>query len=675
MYKNITTVLAIVGSQNPYSFTLATVKKLFEHDALKCYKKEIIALKDFNISDCIGCECCFQEGYCPLDQHDNFNVIVDKMKAADVILFASPIYLYTMPGSFKTFFDRLSRGIHTMFFAGKLSFSLITTRASGIKYLQEYMEILMHYLGMKQLGTFAYSKATREWDRFIERTAVSIAKEIENCNCYFNAGLEKNYNYQRELYTAPDIAKKKGYEIEFWNQNWVNECSSFQEFALKNRINLGLCTNGLQDHTTLLPTLYSNSDINLSEGTLERIQKYFTFYLDIFLNGKMSKIYYPDLLFVINSLYPYFENKAPWESLGYEICCMLAKDLEDKGYASLGMFGGLGYTTLLINEYSANTGHLQNLSNEISNFLLEQAVKFTKQVQTFNSTHSNYYDVIRGLSGIVYYLMDLNLKDHEQIESIISYLIGLSGYHRYKEENVLNYHIPASNQFREDEKIKFPDGNFNFGISHGMMGPLIALSKAYYKNYKTPGLINAIREILKIYNQFKSYQHSIPVWPTQLAYDDYIRGTFANDTRIPRASWCYGNISIARGLQKVGHYIGDTDLYNSSTTDLYAILEQQPKDYNLQLPTVCHGYSSVITIRMAAYREKKDEQLLRGLESDLDALWISLLRDCTSSSTEEIIHNVFENDLSFLQGAAGVALTLLGILKDNLTYNQLLMMD
>jgi len=65
---------------------------------------EFITLQDKEIKFCKGCLACQKLGTCVIK--DDLNAIVEKMKNADVIVFASPIYYYEMAGQLKTLLDR-----------------------------------------------------------------------------------------------------------------------------------------------------------------------------------------------------------------------------------------------------------------------------------------------------------------------------------------------------------------------------------------------------------------------------------------------------------------------------------------------------------------------------------------------------------------------------------------
>lgn len=67
-------------------------------------KVEKVYLRDKNIGFCKGCLACVNTNRCVIK--DDAAEIVEKMLAADVIVFATPIYYYEMSGQMKTLLDR-----------------------------------------------------------------------------------------------------------------------------------------------------------------------------------------------------------------------------------------------------------------------------------------------------------------------------------------------------------------------------------------------------------------------------------------------------------------------------------------------------------------------------------------------------------------------------------------
>ena len=65
---------------------------------------EKIFLRDHSIGYCVGCGYCFDNQKC--SRKDDMAAILDKLVDADVIVFATPVYFYSMDAQMKTFIDR-----------------------------------------------------------------------------------------------------------------------------------------------------------------------------------------------------------------------------------------------------------------------------------------------------------------------------------------------------------------------------------------------------------------------------------------------------------------------------------------------------------------------------------------------------------------------------------------
>lgn len=65
---------------------------------------EQVSLKDKTIAFCKGCLACQKLGHCVIA--DDAIAIAEKMKQADVIVWATPVYYYEMSGQMKTLIDR-----------------------------------------------------------------------------------------------------------------------------------------------------------------------------------------------------------------------------------------------------------------------------------------------------------------------------------------------------------------------------------------------------------------------------------------------------------------------------------------------------------------------------------------------------------------------------------------
>ena len=67
---------------------------------------ETIYIREKKLGYCQGCLVCLKKGAC--FQKDDGNVLLSKMKEADVVCFSSPVYYYSVTGQMKTFIDRMN---------------------------------------------------------------------------------------------------------------------------------------------------------------------------------------------------------------------------------------------------------------------------------------------------------------------------------------------------------------------------------------------------------------------------------------------------------------------------------------------------------------------------------------------------------------------------------------
>jgi multimeric flavodoxin WrbA len=111
---------------------------------------ELIDLCDSRVTPCTACEGCSFNGICVFD--DDVPLIIERMKAADGIIFASPVYIDNVSGQMKIFFDRLADVIHYQILHGKYGCSVATTHTSGGDEIVAYQNHVLNYLGVVSVG-------------------------------------------------------------------------------------------------------------------------------------------------------------------------------------------------------------------------------------------------------------------------------------------------------------------------------------------------------------------------------------------------------------------------------------------------------------------------------------------------------------------------------------------
>lgn len=68
-------------------------------------RAEKVRLSELNIGYCRGCGACFSAHRCV--QRDDMDALSARLKAADAIVMASPVYFYSINGQLKAMIDRL----------------------------------------------------------------------------------------------------------------------------------------------------------------------------------------------------------------------------------------------------------------------------------------------------------------------------------------------------------------------------------------------------------------------------------------------------------------------------------------------------------------------------------------------------------------------------------------
>jgi len=144
-------ILAIHGSPLTLRSTTRKLAEFVLEEAAEAgAETEMIDLCDLRITPCTACEGCSFNGICVYE--DDVPVLVERMKEADGIVFASPVYIDNVSGQMKIFFDRLADAIHYQVLAGKSGCSVASTHTSGGDGVVAYQNHVLNYLGVIAVG-------------------------------------------------------------------------------------------------------------------------------------------------------------------------------------------------------------------------------------------------------------------------------------------------------------------------------------------------------------------------------------------------------------------------------------------------------------------------------------------------------------------------------------------
>ena len=97
-------ILVILGGGRPKGNTAQLVEAFVRGACEAGHQVETVSLLKTEVKGCLGCNAC-RYGK-PCIQRDGFNALVPRILAADLIVFASPLYFWTVSSRMKAFIER-----------------------------------------------------------------------------------------------------------------------------------------------------------------------------------------------------------------------------------------------------------------------------------------------------------------------------------------------------------------------------------------------------------------------------------------------------------------------------------------------------------------------------------------------------------------------------------------
>jgi multimeric flavodoxin WrbA len=116
---------------------------------------EIIPLSDHRIGICRGCKLCFTSGEAACPLKDDRDVLIEKMRTSDGVIFASPNFSFQVSSLMKIFLDRLGFVFHRPSFFGKTFTSIVSQGIYGGQKIVSYLDFVAKGLGFNTVkGTY-----------------------------------------------------------------------------------------------------------------------------------------------------------------------------------------------------------------------------------------------------------------------------------------------------------------------------------------------------------------------------------------------------------------------------------------------------------------------------------------------------------------------------------------
>lgn len=224
------TKIVIIHGQNHKGSTYHIAHKLA--DKIGGETTEFFLPRDFG-EFCVGCTTCFikTETKCP--HYEKLAPLTRAIDEADVIILASPVYVYHVTGAMKAFLDHYGYRwmVHSpeesMF--KKQGVCITTAAGAGLKSTMKDMSDSLFFWGVPKIYKFGMAVAATDWDSVndkkksaIEKTTTSIAAKINNKNGKVKPGIKTKF-----MFSMMRLMMKNGWnerDINYWKaKGWLDK--------------------------------------------------------------------------------------------------------------------------------------------------------------------------------------------------------------------------------------------------------------------------------------------------------------------------------------------------------------------------------------------------------------------------------------------------------------------
>ena len=167
-------IVILVGSKRINGNT-AQLAQSFAEGAAKNNNVETVSVADYNVNACIGCNSCFVCEGNRCFQNDDMVQIYEKLRNADIVVIASPVYFYGISAQLKAIVDRLHTPMRNTFHIKKLGLLLVGAALLPNLFdpiLMQYQMVLDFFKlesignvlvhGVKDIGDIENSSALKE---------------------------------------------------------------------------------------------------------------------------------------------------------------------------------------------------------------------------------------------------------------------------------------------------------------------------------------------------------------------------------------------------------------------------------------------------------------------------------------------------------------------------------
>jgi len=394
---------------------------------------------------------------------------------------------------------------------------------------------------------------------------------------------------------------------------------------------------------------------------------------------------YPGILLFISTLAKIGKGFELSEEIEHVYILKIKDLLESNGYYSLSLFNGLAGICFSIHYASHGGKRYQRMLKTLHTLLISQVNKVyldpIKRKVSSIAHSSSFYDVIQGICGIGRYALEHLHQPHFQqlAEDINKTLIELCLPITIDSHVVPGWYLPATDVLNKEHQSKYPKGNFNLGLSHGVAGILAYLSIAYQKGVVVDKQKDTIKEISDWIKKKSFKKNSLIRWPTTVSWEEEVDKKQPSYFENYQDSWCYGVPGISRSLLLAGKVLKDENLKDFAITAFRGVFSRTQDERNLPGPAICHGIAGLLLLTNEMSREDGCSDLNYFVNMLRKKLLTTYNPDAPFGFSDVDFNqnnkHVLVNKPGLLEGSAGILLTLLSVSNTSLKWHLPLMIS
>ena len=304
------------------------------------------------------------------------------------------------------------------------------------------------------------------------------------------------------------------------------------------------------------------------------------------------------------------------EAIIHQYVLKIKEALESNGLTNLSLFVGIAGICFAMGRVSMEGKRYQRMLNSLQEYLLERVNAayldpICHNIANRCSSSSTLHDLIQGICGIGRYALEhlFDTRFYVLAKKIMGVLVALSQPLIIKEKIVPGWFLSPSDPLNTvHHPSRYPHGNFNLGLAHGVPGILAVLSIAALRGVKTAGQEEAMCLFAEWIRERSFQSHGAPCWPYSISWEEETQKEKFGQERCKDA-WCYGAPGVARSLFLAGKSLNDGNLKSFALDAFRGVFARSYQEWRLPGPNLCHGIGGLLLITHAMSKESGCEDL------------------------------------------------------------------